>query len=65
MDYLTDTQMKKERPLKIKGLNKLNALEKYLSQSSNIVVNGKKGGPSPSRMSVFYAPRKNQVIIMN
>jgi len=64
MDYLTEHQMKKERPLRIKGLHRLNALEKYLNQSSNIVVNGKKN-PSVSRVSVFYAPRKNQVIVMN
>jgi hypothetical protein len=64
MDYLTEKQMKRERPLKIRGLHTLNALVKYLNQSSNIVVNGKKN-PSVSRLSVFYAPRKNQVIVMN
>ena len=64
MDYLTEEQMKKERPLKIKGINKLNALEKFLNQSSNIVVTGRKN-PSANRVSIFFAPRKNQVIIMN
>jgi len=64
MDYLTDTQMRRERPLKSAQAKNLDALGKFLSQNPNLIMAGKKTVRG-KRMSVFYAPRRNQVVVMD
>ncbi len=63
MEYLTDEQMKKEKPLKEAYTKKNNALEKFLRQSGQInsvakIVPGR-------RFSVYYSPRANRLIVLN
>jgi hypothetical protein len=64
MDYLTDTQMRRERPLKNAQSRNLDALGKFLSQNPNLIMAGKKN-TSGRRMSIFYAPRRNQVVVID
>ncbi len=64
MDYLTDTQMKKEKPIKTAQAKNLDALGKFLSQNPNLIMAGKKQ-VSGRRVSVFYAPRRNQVVVID
>ena len=64
MEYLTDTQMRRERPLKNAQSRNLDALGKFLSQNPNLIMAGKKS-PRGRRMSVFYAPRRNQVVVID
>ena len=63
MEYLTDEQMKKEKPLKSAYSKKNNALEKFLRQSGQLSsVN--KVAPG-RRFTVYYSPRNNRVIVLN
>jgi hypothetical protein len=64
MDYLSDTQMKRERPLKNVQSKNLDALGKFLSQNPNLIMAGKKTVRG-RRMSIFYAPRRNQVVVID
>ncbi len=64
MEYLTDTQMKRERPIKNAHAKGLDALGKFLSQNPNLIMAGKKTARG-RRMSVFYAPRRNQVVVID
>jgi hypothetical protein len=64
MDYLTDTQMRRERPLKNAQSRNLDALGKFLNQNPNLIMAGKKTFRG-SRMSIFYAPRRNQVVVID
>ncbi|RPI19518.1 MAG: hypothetical protein EHM58_01540 [Ignavibacteriae bacterium] len=63
MQYLTDDQMKNEKPLKEAYSKKNNALEKYLKQCSQMNSFGK--NTPGRRVSIFYAPRRNQVVVIN
>jgi hypothetical protein len=64
MEYLTDSQMKREKPIKSAQSRNLDALGKFLSQNPNLIMAGKKQ-VSGRRMSVFYAPRRNQVVVID
>ncbi len=64
MDYLTDSQMKKEKPIKSAHSKTLDALGKFLSQNPNLIMAGKKQA-NGRRMSIFYAPRRNQVVVID
>lgn len=64
MDYLTDSQMKREKPIKSAQSKSLDALGKFLSQNPNLIMAGKKH-VNGRRMSVFYAPRRNQVVVID
>jgi hypothetical protein len=63
MEYLTDEQMKSEKPFKEAYTKKNNALEKYLKQCSQMNSFGK--NIPGKRVSVYYAPRRNQIVILN
>ena len=63
MEYLTDSQMKREKPFKSAQSKHLDALGKFLSQNPNLIMAGKKQA-NGRRMSVFYAPRRNQVVVI-
>lgn len=63
MDYLTDSQMRRERPLKNVQSKTLDALGKFLNQNPNLIMAGKKNVRG-RRLSVFYAPRRNQVVVI-
>jgi hypothetical protein len=63
MEYLTDEQMKQEKPIKEAYTKKNNALEKYLKQCSQMNSFGK--NIPGRRVSVYYAPRRNQIVILN
>ena len=63
MEYLTDSQMKREKPIKRAQSRNLDALGKFLSQNPNLIMAGKKQA-NGRRMSVFYAPRRNQVVVI-
>jgi hypothetical protein len=63
MEYLSDVQMKKEKPLKSAYTRKNNALEKFLKQSGqlssvNKVIPGR-------RFNIYFSPRMNRVIVLN
>jgi hypothetical protein len=56
--------MRRERPLKNVQSRNLDALGKFLSQNPNLIMAGKKN-ISGKRMSIFYAPRRNQVVVID
>ena len=63
MEYLTDEQMKKEKPIKKAYTKKNDALGKFLRQSGQInSVNKQMPG---RRFNVYYSPRANRVIVLN
>lgn len=63
MEYLTDEQMKKEKPIKCAYTRKNKALEKFLRQSGQIdTVTKPEAG---RRFNVYYSPRRNKIIVMN
>jgi ASC-1-like (ASCH) protein len=64
MEYLTDEQMKREKPLKNAYTPKNNAMEKFLSQSTQFNMNSRKN-KSGRKVSVFYSARTNRTIILN
>jgi len=64
MQYLTDEQMKREKPLKNVRSKKNNALEKFLNQSGQFNMTPRRINNARG-MSVYYVPRKNQVIILD
>jgi hypothetical protein len=64
MQYLTDEQMKREKPLKNARSKKNNALEKFLNQSGQFNMTPRRINNARG-MSVYYVPRKNQVIILD
>jgi hypothetical protein len=64
MIYLTDQQMKREKPLKNVRSKKNNALEKFLSQSGQFNMTPRRNS-SARGMSVYYVPRKNQVVVLD
>ncbi|MGA2667319.1 MAG: hypothetical protein ABSF32_00215 [Ignavibacteria bacterium] len=64
MQYLTDEQMKREKPLKNVRSKKNNALEKFLNQSGQFNMTPRRIN-NVRGMSVYYVPRKNQVIILD
>ena len=63
MEYLTDEQMKLEKPLKNAYTKKNDALSKFLKQSGQInSVNKIMPG---RRFSIYFSPRSNRIIIQN
>ena len=62
MDYLTDEQMKKEKPIKSAYTKKNNALEKFLRQSGQI--NSVTKVAPGRRFSVYYSHRTNRIIVV-
>ncbi len=63
MEYLTEEQMKYEKPIKNAYTKKNNALEKYLHQSGQN-NSGVKIIPG-NRINVYYSHRTNKVIVSN
>ena len=63
MEYLTDNQMKREKPLKSAYTKKNNALEKFLRQSGQI--NSVAKAVPGKRFSIYYSPRANRIIVLN
>ncbi len=64
MEYLTDEQMKKEKPLINVASKKNNALIKFLSQGgqSDSATRHKAGG---GKVSVYYTPSTKRIIVLN
>ncbi len=64
MEFLTDEQMSKEKPLKNVRSKKNNALTKFLSQGgqSDSATRHKTGG---GKVSVFYTPSTKRIIVLN
>lgn len=62
MEYLTDEQMKFEKPIKKAYTKDNNAMEKFLHQSGNnsFVT---KALPGASK-NVYYSPRNNKVVVL-
>lgn len=64
MEYLSDEQMKREKPLKNVRSKKNNALEKFLNQSGQFNMTPRRNN-SARGVSVYYVPRKNQVVVLD
>jgi len=63
MEYLTDDQMRREKPLKSAYTKKNNALEKFLRQSGQI--NSVTKAVPGKRFSIYYSHRTNRIIVLN
>jgi len=63
MDYLSEDQMKREKPIKSAYTKKNNALEKFLRQSGQI--NSVTKAVPGKRFSIYYSPRANRIIVLN
>ncbi len=64
MEYLTDEQMKKEKPLKNVYSKKNNAIVKFLSQGGQS-ASATRQKASGAKVSVFYTPSTNKIIVLN
>jgi hypothetical protein len=64
MEYLSDEQMKKEKPLKNVRSKKNNALEKFLNQSGQFNMTPRRNNNARG-VSAYYVPRKNQVVVLD
>lgn len=64
IEYLSDEQMRKEKPLRHARSKKNNALEKFLSQSGQFNMTPRRNN-SPRGVNIFYVPRKNQVMVLD
>jgi hypothetical protein len=62
MEYLSDEQMRHEKPIKDAYTKENNALQKYLHQSGNGNSVPKK--ESTGRINVYYSPRTNRIIVL-
>lgn len=63
MEYLTDDQMRREKPIKSAYTKKNNALEKFLRQSGQI--NSVTKAVPGKRFSIYYSHRANRIIVLN
>lgn len=61
MEYLTDKQMKYEKPLKNAYSKENNAFAKFLHQSGQNSTSVKYG--NGRELNVYYSPRTNKVIV--
>ena len=64
MQYLSEDQIKREKPLKNARSKKNNALEKFLNQSGQFNMTPRRINTARG-MSVYYVPRKNQVVVLD
>ena len=64
IQYLSDEQMKKEKPLKNAFTKKNNALEKFLNQSGQFNMTPRRNNTTRG-VNVYYVPRKNQVMVLD
>ena len=61
MEYLTDDQMKKEKPIKSAYSKKNDALGKFLRQSGQI--NSVTKQVPGRRFNIYYSPRTNRLVL--
>ncbi len=65
MEYLTDEQMKREKPIKEAYTKKNNVIQKYFGELGQYNGQAIKKSASGNAINVTFIPRRNQTIILN